>query len=89
MALWHGQVGCGPDGCQSPAADENLMLVTANGLITRTKLLDVKVYGLPAKGLRLLKLSEGGHGPERDPPQGYCRGAPWQRSHLVINRLLR
>lgn len=53
------QVGCGPDGCQSPAADENLMLVTANGLISRTKLLDVKVYGLGAKGLRLLKLGAG------------------------------
>ncbi|KAK9865144.1 hypothetical protein WJX84_006152 [Apatococcus fuscideae] len=52
-------VGCGPDGCESPAADENLMIVTANGLISRTKLLDVKVYGLQAKGLRLLKLGEG------------------------------
>ena len=34
------------------------MIVTANGLITRTKLLDVKVYGLQAKGLRLLKLGD-------------------------------
>ena len=59
MVLWTTQVGCGPDGCESPAADENLMIVTANGLISRTKLLDVKVYGLQAKGLRLLKLGEG------------------------------
>ncbi len=35
------------------------MIVTSNGLISRTKMLDVKVYGLQAKGLRLLKLGEG------------------------------